>query len=547
MSRVSTLGTFSLVAGVMTLGSLSPTAQTSAETVATTVAASAPGSSEPPSTAVPTAGSFTERACPVETDPGVTITCGMVAVPLDHADASAGTIDIAVAILPAADASAGGPPIFLLGGGPGEHTVAPILQALTPDSPFLELTATRDVVVLDQRGVGASVPALECPEFTEALSQVSDSAEVAPVALDAITACHDRLEQEGVDLSAFDTAADVADLDAVRVSLGYDRMSLYGTSYGARLALQAARAYPETIESVALSSPIPAEGNFIVDAAASFDRAIAALGEACAADPACDATYPDVTGAVQRLVQQFDAEPAMVDITDPATGEVVPVPIDGATLATVFFGLFYAPDGPATFPYLVTSLAAGDLSGLSALFSQAPPAVISQGQQLSFLCAEEAGVAAPEDQATGDLGVGARLVDSSPIVGRTLWDLCDVWDVEPGAAETFEAISTDVPLLVVTGQFDQITPPEYGETVAAAATTAWYVEVAGVGHAPLLAVGPCGVAVLDAFVTNPTEEPDFGCVPTEPTFATPEDIEALEEAATSSVPADQTATSSVPG
>lgn len=68
---------------------------------------------------------------------------------------------------------------------------------------------------------------------------------------------------------------------------------------------------------------------------------------------------PDVTENVQRLVEQLDATPAMIEVTDPATEQVAPVPVDGAALATILFGLFYIPDGPATIPFLVTSLAAG--------------------------------------------------------------------------------------------------------------------------------------------------------------------------------------------
>jgi hypothetical protein len=122
--------------------------------------------------------------------------------------------------------------------------------------------------------------------------------------------------------------------------------------------------------------------------------------------------------------------------------------------------------------------------------------------------------------------VGSRLVGSNPVIGSTLWELCEVWDVEAADEETFEPVDTEVPLLVVTGQFDQITPLSYGETVADAADTAWYVEVPGVGHAPLPAAGECGLGVLEAFVDQPTDEPDAGCVDEGPGFATPDEIAA---------------------
>lgn len=480
-------------------------------------------------TAAASAGGFEEEPCPSGSDEAVEIRCGTVAVPADHDDPEGGTIELALGVIPA-DGDGDATPIFLLGGGPGEHAVDPILGALTPDAPLLELTASRDVVIIDQRGAGASQPALECPDLQESLASVTDTDGIAEAAIEGITACRERLvDDEGVDLSAFSTPAAVIDLDVVRQALGYERVSLVGTSYGARLALQAARQYPDTIESVALSSPVPAEANFVVDVADSFDRAIAAIGDACAADPACDDAYPDLTATVQRLVTELDAEPATIEITDPASDESAEVPVDGATFATILFGLFYAPDGPATFPYLVTAIAEGDLSPLEELAAMPVELLVSQGQQLSFLCAEEAADAGPDELTTGDLEIGSKLIETNPVLGRTLWDLCEVRDVEPAGGDLFDRIETDVPLLVVTGEFDQITPPSYGETIVDAAETAWYVEVEGFAHSPLLAAGPCAVALLDTFVAEPTEPPDPGCEIEDPGFASPDDIDEMAE------------------
>ena len=509
---------------------------------ATTDPSDPPGSAEPAPSAV-----FTEGDCPAEVDPGVTVSCGVIDTPLNHEDPAGGTIQLAVAVIPATDGSTGNTPVVVLGGGPGEPLVVPILEALTPDGAFLTgLGASRDIVLLDQRGAGASTPSLACPEFDEALAAVTDSDEAVAIGTEALSACHERLVAEGVDLSAFDTAADVQDLDVARQALGYERVSLFGTSYGARLALQVARAYPETVESAALSSPVPAEENFVADAAVSVDSAVIALGEACAADEECNANYPDVAGTALALVEQFDAEPAMVDITDPATGEMITVPIDGGALASVLFFQFYSPEGAMLFPYLVTTLTDGDTSFLSTLLVQPAPAM-NTGQMLSFLCADEATNASPEDQVPGELGLAARALEVNAVVGPNLWSLCEIWDVEPGAPETFEPVSTDVPLLVVTGQFDHVTPPAYGEAVADDSSTAWYVEVAGVGHSPLFAAGECGLAVLDAFVSAPTVQPDVSCVPTTPTFLTPEEIAAAaEEGGPGSSTPGSTPNSSVP-
>ena len=474
--------------------------------------------------------SFTAGPCPTQ-PPDLAITCGTVALPLNHDEPQGATILLVVAVLHSANVDAANAPVFFLGGGPGEQTVGPILKALAPDSPLLQLAAERDVVFVEQRGTGLSQPALDCPEYAKAVAEITTTAQIHDAAVAGITECKQRLLAAGVDLSAFDTAADVIDLDLTRRALGYESISLFGTSYGARLALQAARAFPETIESVALSSPVPAEANFVLDAGASFDRALTAVSDACAADPACSASYPDVAGTLTTALDDLAAAPATVEVTNPTTGQVVPVEIDAATAATVLFSMFYVPDGPATVPFLVDSLSKRDLTVFANPSSVTGPMAISLGAQLSFLCAEEASGAAPTEFEGGDLGAGALLTASNPIVGPTLWDLCEVWDVAPGDPITFDPVTTDVPMLIVTGQFDQITPPSYGEQIRDHASKAWYVEIPGVGHAPLTNVGPCGIALLTAFVDQPDVEPSPDCELAGPGFYSPEDIAELEEQA----------------
>lgn len=252
------------------------------------------------------------------------------------------------------------------------------------------------------------------------------------------------------------------------------------------------------------------------------------MSDACAADTACAATYPDLAARLTASLEALDTNPAPIEVTDPSTGEAVPIEIDAATAATVLFSLFYTPTGPATAPYLINTMDSGDLSAFGGLPAPTGPIAISQGMQLSFLCAEEVVDAEPSELETGDLGAGRLLVDSNPVVGSLLWELCEVWDVEPANPDTFDPISTHVPLLVVTGQYDQITPPSYGQEVADAASTAWYVEVPGVGHAPLTSAGECGVALLVAFVEDPTTEPAPDCELSGPGFYSPDEIAALE-------------------
>lgn len=475
----------------------------------------APAAGATAAPAEPTAA-FSPTDCPVAlpADVAVGARCGYVTAPLEHDEPDGDAIELAVATFPATEPD-GSPPVLMLAGGPGEPLVVPVLQGLAIGgglNPALHLE--RDLVLVDQRGVGASRPALDCPEVFEALTS---GTEVAP----AYGACHGRLEAAGVALSAFDTENAADDVDAVRAALGYEEVHLFGTSYGARLALQVADEHEDGLASLVLSSPVPAEANFVADAGRSFDRALRAVDEACAADAACHAFLPDLLGTLESTLGQLLESPAEETVTDPVTGEEVVAAVTAPALASALFSLFYLPNGPSLVPAVVATASAGDLRTLARGVPTPSAAPIAYGLQASFLCAEEA-VETPPSQAPAPETLAATLlVASSPMLGPGLEAVCDVWEVEPASPDTFEPVSSDVPALVVTGQFDQITPPSYGEAVAAALPNATYVEIPGVGHSPLLNVGVCGAAVLLAFVADPLGDLDTSCLPAGPTFVPP--------------------------
>jgi pimeloyl-ACP methyl ester carboxylesterase len=433
-----------------------------------------------------------------------------------------------VAVLPATEPgpAAATEPLLFLGGGPGEKTMAVMaFVAAVPGTLYAELRRTRDLVVLDQRGVGASRPALDCPEQAAARDPFATRDDAVAALLDATAACHARLTAAGIDLSAFDTAANVRDLDLVRAALGRERWHVFGTSYGARLAWQATRQTPHRLASVILSSPVPAEENFVADIPSSFSAALGGVVRACADDTGCAATYPTLAADLDTLRRRLAAQPLLLPVVDPATGATVAIPFDDLDLAAVLYTLFYFPGGPGTVPYVVTELARGNTGPLLTLPSIDAADVISAGMQLSFVCAEEI--------AYLDRAEFARNWRRAGPYGRAAWEgsfspfarQCERWPVARGDREVFTPLTTDVPVLVVTGQFDQITPPAYGRTVHRQARHSRYVEVPGSGHSPLLAAGPCGVSLITAFTADPRVPLNTGCLPTAPAFAAPGDFQ----------------------
>ncbi|MCA9904902.1 MAG: alpha/beta fold hydrolase, partial [Anaerolineae bacterium] len=178
---------------------------------------------------------------------GDDVDCGLLFVPEDRTDPDSATIELAVAILYASEDDVQPDPIIYLAGGPGGNAVDE-LEAWV-DIPYIQ---DRDLILLDQRGTGYSFPSLNCPEIEESED-------------DATQACRDRLVADGVNLQAYNSAENAADVADLRVALGYDEWNLYGISYGTRLAQTIVRDYPQGIRSVILDSAYPLAANLQVE------------------------------------------------------------------------------------------------------------------------------------------------------------------------------------------------------------------------------------------------------------------------------------------
>jgi len=250
---------------------------------------------------------FTSVECQFEVPSGREVECGFLEVPEKRSNPSGATIRLAVAIFRSESANPAPDPIVYLDGGPGGHSLEAIPFSFEAGfSPFLE---QRDFVMFDQRGVGFSEPGLFCPEYLDELTDIADedisSDESASREIASLLECRSRLlDDNDVDLTAYNTAESAADVADLRVTLGYADWNLYGISYGTRLALGVMRDHPQGVRSVILDSTLPPEADLMTEGPANFARALRVLFTGCSSDPNCAGAYP---GFEQRLLDRVAA------------------------------------------------------------------------------------------------------------------------------------------------------------------------------------------------------------------------------------------------
>ena len=265
----------------------------------------------------------------------------------------------------------------------------------------------RDFIFFDQRGTGYSLPRLDCPErnaLTPTLlsGTLSDDQQFQTI-VDAFHQCRDRLKAQGIDLSAYNSAASAADLNDLRLALGYEQLNLYGNSYGTRLALTVMRDYPGAVRSVVLNSTYPLEVNLYTALAPNAERAFNVLFDDCAADPACNISYPNLRAVFYNLVKQLNASPATVPLS--VNGNNYQVSLTGDLLIDVLFGGLYNPVVTAGMPKMIYQIQNGEYSILRNRLSLYFDTSSALGMGTSVQCAEEVPFNSANDAYTAAQGV----------------------------------------------------------------------------------------------------------------------------------------------
>jgi len=473
---------------------------------------------------------FDPYRCPFEVYEGEEIDCGYLIVPEDRSDPDTLEVELAVAILRSPNPNPAPDPILYLSGGPGDSALSEV--DLWLESPLLE---DRDVILLDQRGTGYSIPTLNCPEIE--VLDYWDEVTVDDEA-DAAAECSQRLVDEGVVLTTYNSAASAADVDALRRALGYDAWNLIGISYGTRLALTVMRDYPQGIRSVILDSTYPPEVQAYEEGAVNGLRAFEVLFTDCATDPTCNAAYPDLRAVFLQLVADLNHHPVTISVDDPEYSDPYDVEINGDALSDELFDALYDTVVIPYLPYVIyetgqgrydalSRLVAGTLAGGVPESEALGPANAlqdlvdslwgeqdfedSEGAYYSVECREEFPFNALPKAEAAAADIPQVLHDSLLYDTYLMAEACAVWGA--GEADPVEntAVQADIPTLVMAGEYDPITPPGWGRSAAQHLTNVTFYEYPGVGHAAIDG-GDCPLGMAAAFLNNPTTPPDDSCI-----------------------------------
>lgn len=371
------------------------------------------------------------------------------------------------AINPAADA------LTVINGGPGGSSIDMLVDMAGAIKPF---TRERDVVVIDQRGTGRSTP-LSC----DALTDTTETPDLDT----ARRLTKECLASLPYDPRYFSTSVAVRDLEALRESLGYQQLSLYGVSYGTRVAMHYMRRFPDRTRAVVVDGVVPPTfalgANIAIRSQITFDTLLAR----CAADQHCDATFPDLRVQFERVKARLTEQPLPLELRHPVTGLPTEIELTYGHLAIWVRLALYAPETSALIPLIIHQaaveenylpIAANALNVLHQLNES-----MQYGMHNAVVCTEDAPFFEHDAVAKGEL--------EATYLGRDIYDalavMCSVWPAGVMDEDMKAPLESDIPTLVLSGEFDPITPPDYGEAIMPGLSNATHIVAPGQGHGVL--------------------------------------------------------------
>lgn len=418
------------------------------------------------------------------------VLCGSHTVFEDRVSNTGRKIQINFAVIPAIGEVSEPDPLLILPGGPGQAAkdMGPVVKLA-----FKEINQNRDIVLIDQRGMGSSHP-LQCkmPDPVGEGIQIEFSDEEVRSYL---IECLKTLDAD-VTLYTQDLANQ--DIHEILLALGYQSINIYGGSWGTRAAQIYSQQFPEQVRSMILDGNVPFENKVPLFASDDAERALQMTFKDCIDDRDCHAAFPDLAGKFQQALEQLSEEGIQVTMADATTAETVTFTLSRDRFVNGLREILYVPGFVRLLPIIIEQAARGEykaLSGISSYFASQQQGTMAFGASLAILCSEE--LSRITDQEVEQMSqhgfVGSAFID-------VYKNACAVWPKAKIPAIYSDFKQRDIPVLILSGQLDPVTPPRWGEKMAEKYPDSLHLIANATGHN--VATVKCADELMEKFVNE---------------------------------------------
>ncbi|MEM8527788.1 MAG: alpha/beta fold hydrolase [Bacteroidota bacterium] len=419
------------------------------------------------------------------------------------------TIDLPVYIFKSRNKNPQKDPIVYTVGGPGSTTM-PSAQYMK----YYQYLDDRDFILIEQRGNYYAKPHLDCPEWSKAIYQSNlpdfDAIKEDALFAEAAKSCRTRLLKKGIDLNGYNTNEIAADINDLVNVLEIEQYNLLTISYSTKIAQVLMRDYPDRIRSVVMDSPLPLEVNYDEESIQNLLASVEKLLLDCEDDKPCNDAFPNIKNRFFDYLSEKTKNPLRVDIENPNNGATETFYLRGKDLITVFTS---ASTGEVVnIPFEIDQLLNGDLTSvkeqLAYLFEKSENGA-GIGMRLSVWCAEEYPFNSQHtiEQETTNY---PQVRGLSPAVFEH--EICDIWSVQKVSEVENQAIKSNIPVLLISGEYDNETPVKWAATMKKNLTSSFHLIFRAWKHTPTTNwSNQCAMQAANNFFNDPNTEPQPKC------------------------------------
>ncbi len=394
-------------------------------------------------------------------------------------------------------------PVIFIQGGPGGASGLDPITISWWFSDIERYDLGRDFVLYDQRGTGLAEPALRCPEVLSGIERdlqlVLDLRGENRRYLDYLRACRDRLLAGGYRLDDYSTALNSDDLADIINLVQPGPWTLFGASYGTRIALETERRYPQLVSNLVLDSVYPHDKDGFLSWPMVLGRAVERVLESRG--------RPDLKPRLVQLMEEYDREPVRVEAVRNKGEPIEPV-ITGSRLYMTLFAATYSSDMAGSIVPLIEELSAGESAGerLAELVSFAVELELDESfsepvfQAIS--CREDLVGGYAAYRALAEEYAGDNLILRDMLLLQSPAAACSIWKSGRVSASFRERVVTEKPVLLLAGELDAVTPVEWAAEMHGYLPASRLVIVPAGGHGVSM-TDSCTMVIARAFLEEP--------------------------------------------
>ncbi len=447
--------------------------------------------------------------------------CAYLTVPEQHSQPDGKKIKLAVAIIESTTSSSPAEPLVILTGGPGGSAISNYASWADPKNETgRKLRQNNKLIILEQRGTLFSRPALMCQEINQLIAKTHletfEQLETQKKFYSAVSECRKKLINKNINITAFNSLENADDIVFLAKALKTEKINVYASSYGTRLAFHVLNRHPQILGKIILDAVYPLEIDSSKEKIYNIPRLFNKIFRACSESQKCLKDYGDIKVKFFKTFDRLNKSPVEVTLRPIINNEPeLKLILNGEIMAIKLWEI--SQKAFELIPALIYQLENEKYEFLEATLSkmyenqQKNNRESAKGMYLSVMCGENdyQNFEKPKHESKSYKLklIYYNLANNGNTIERKY---CQIWNVPKLDIDLKQPYNFDEHILFLNGNFDHITPPTYAHKTAQNFTHKWIVDFPREGHGVIN--NSCATAIAVEFLKNPKSSPDTSCI-----------------------------------